>query len=91
MNVMIKLRLPPDARTFEAVRLLRGLAEVQLDQGYGLVGIDPERNLYIVRGSIPNWVDFQLRKSASKEILEAYPDDPIEPVSEPPVEPGVFY
>ena len=91
MNVMIKLHLPKHAQNFAAVRQLRGLAGVQLDEGYGLVGIGPERSLYIVRGSIPNWADFQLRKSASKEILEVYSDDPVEPMSETSGEPGVCY
>ena len=91
MKVMITLHLPLHAQTFEAVRRLRGLVGVQLDEGYGLVGIDPGQSLYVVRGSIPDWADFQLRKSASKEILEVYSDDPVEPMSETSGEPGVCY
>ena len=45
----IKLQLVPPNNTFDYVRRIHGLDELNIDEDYGLVSISPKRGLYIIR------------------------------------------
>ena len=73
MTVMFKLRLPPELATFEAVRRLPGLKDLNLDPEFGIVAISPTESLYVVRTK--NGIhDLETRRGLSSEIIEAYGD-----------------
>ena len=66
MSVMIKLRLPPAKATLDVVRQLPGLSGLQLDAGFGVLGINPADGLYVVRvNAVP---DLDARRRLSPEI-----------------------
>lgn len=68
---LIKLRLK-DAATFAVVQSLPGLKDIELDENYGLVCINPKENLFVVRASAVNRMGE--RQQISPEILGAYGD-----------------
>ena len=45
----IKLQLVPPNNTFEYVRRIPGIDELDIDKDYGLVLISPKRGLYTIR------------------------------------------
>ncbi|MEN3539210.1 hypothetical protein AAH991_29135 [Microbispora sp. ZYX-F-249] len=47
-EVLITVRLPAPA-TLEAAMRRLGLTEDEVDTAYGLVPVDPDRNLYVLR------------------------------------------
>ena len=80
MAVMIKLRLPETLKSFEAVQTLQGLADLKLDDSFGLIPINPKESLYVVRtASIKD--DMDERRKLSPEIIEAYGDIKISPTT----------
>ena len=97
MSVMIKLRLPEAVKDFGEVQSLPGLADLQLDQDFGLIPLDPRSSLYAVRTADVD--DLDRRRSLSPEIVEAYGDvrishfgppgqpEPYEAAPAPPAEP----
>ncbi len=46
---MIKLKLDRPNSTLDYVRHIRGLDEVDIDEDYGIVSIDPKHGLYVIR------------------------------------------
>ena len=80
MPVMIKLQLPAQQTTFDAVRELPGLRGLQLDRGYGLVCLDPKAGLFVVRADNVDRVE--QRRALSPEILEFYGDTRISTTDE---------
>jgi hypothetical protein len=72
MSVMIKLRLSESVRDFAAVQSLPGLADLNLDDGFDLVPLDPANSLFAVRTDSLD--DLERRKRLSPEIIEAYGD-----------------
>mgnify|MGYP003577376641 FL=1 len=72
MAVMIKLRLPAQAATLDAVQSLAGLKDLPLDSRFGVVGINPKEGLYVVPTDQMN--DLEARRRLSPEIIEAYGD-----------------
>lgn len=72
MSVMIKLQLSSSASDFNHVSKLPGLAGLSLDRSYGVVPIDPNASLFIIRADYIDRLDD--RRSLSPEILEAYGD-----------------
>lgn len=72
MTALIKLRLPDEAATFNAVQQLPGLKDVDLDVNYGLVCINPKENLFVVRASAINRMEE--RQKLSPEIIGGFGD-----------------
>lgn len=68
---MIKLSLP-SSMDFQSVKVLPGLHDVELDKQFGLVSIDQQQSLYVVRAEFVDRLDE--RKAASPEIVDAYGD-----------------
>ena len=78
MAVMIKLRLPETIQDLSSVQALRGLADLPLDQKFGLIPLSPRDSLYAVRTTSVD--DLERRRQLSPEILEAYGDIRITPI-----------
>ena len=47
-KLMVTLRLDPEQASLEAVRRLLGLAEGEVDPGFGVVNISPAEHLYTI-------------------------------------------
>lgn len=80
-EVLITVRLAAPA-TLEAAMRRLGLAEDEVDTGYGLVPVDPRRNLYVLR----------VTEEAGRRVGDSdagaadggpYSDPPIEPYGPP--------
>jgi hypothetical protein len=69
---MIKLRLLRGDATLEAVERLPGLRGLVLDRRFGVVGIDPQQSLFVIR--VDSVDDIAARRKLSPEIVEAYGD-----------------
>ncbi len=69
---MIKLQLAAPENTFESVKKLPGLADLDLDHGFGLVPLDPRKGLYAIR--VADVDDLARRQRVSPEILGGYGD-----------------
>jgi len=72
VGTLLKLRLTGDAKDFDAVKALPGLAGLNLDPKFGLVLLDPQQSLYAVRADSVD--DLAKRRQLSPEILEGYGD-----------------
>lgn len=72
MSIMIKLRIPAHLATLENVQSLPGLQDLTLDPKFGVVGISPKENLYVVRTDQIS--DLESRRQQSPEIIEVYGD-----------------
>jgi len=72
MAVMIKLKLLREAPTLEDVARLPGIENLAVDAEFGLICIDPQDRLYVVR--VDELGDLDERKARSPEIIEAYGD-----------------
>ncbi len=46
---MIKLKLDRPNNTLDYVHHIRGLEELDIDEDYGIVSIDPKHGLYVIR------------------------------------------
>lgn len=75
MSSMIKLRLPKSLCNFESVQKLPGLADLNLDEEYGLVMISPRESLYVIRTDSVD--DIARRRELSPEIIGVYGDSRI--------------
>ncbi len=73
MATMIKLHLPPAVFNFSTVQNLPGLVGLHLDPKFGLLPLDPQRSLYVVRSN-EGVGDLDHRRELSPEIIEAYGD-----------------
>ena len=76
MDVMLKLKLPPELQNFQAVQKLDGLADLSMDNHFGLVCIDPKQRLFVVRVCEIDRVDE--RKNICPHLVDTYGDQRIE-------------
>lgn len=67
---LIKLELEPSLADLTAVRQLKGLQNLQIDDGYGLVCISPKRRLYVIR--VIGAVDADRLQAAQPRIRGLY-------------------
>jgi hypothetical protein len=72
MAVMIKLKLTSPSPSPDHVRVLPGMAGLDLDQRFGVVCISPKQSLYVIRVEAVD--NFESRRRASPELLEVYGD-----------------
>ena len=80
-DVLITVRLPAPATLETAMRHL-DLAEDEVDTAYGLVPVDPDRDLYVLR--VSESAGRRLGDSgAGKADGGPYSDPPIEPYGPP--------
>lgn len=74
---MITLHLLPGENTLQHIKQLPGLEELDIDENYGLVSLDPKRNLYTVRAS--GDIDIAKLKSMQPKVKGIYADVKVSP------------
>jgi hypothetical protein len=70
---MIKLQLTKQAKSLSNVQAMPGLADVPLDERFGLICINPRDELYVVRTN-QGIENLNRRRQLSPEILDVYGD-----------------
>ena len=87
MNVLVKLKLPPELQSFHLVKRLQGLSDLEMDEDFGLVLVDPLRQIFVVRVRKIDRVEE--RKKQCPHLIQAYGDERIESIEKKQDEKGV--
>jgi hypothetical protein len=76
MSILIKLCIQKKSKAnLKAVRQLRGLEKLSLDEEFGLVCVSPKKNLYVVRtDSEVSEAEAKERQEQNSDILGFYGD-----------------
>jgi hypothetical protein len=86
MHVMLKLKLPPELQSYQAVQQLRGLNDLEMDEGFGLIQVDVKERLFVVRVREIDRVDE--RKKLCPYLVQTYGEQRIEGIEKKPNEKG---
>ena len=77
MKQMMTIKLPPDEANLDEVRRRMNLGPEEIDNDFGVVSIDPKKNLYAV----------MVEEKASQKLSEQNPKGVKGPYSNPRIEP----
>ena len=80
MRYLVTLHLMPEENTYEQIKQLPGLKDLDIDDDYGLVLISPKRKLYTIR--VSGELDPEKLMTMQPRVKGVHGDVKISPVGE---------